>query len=568
MPTWNIFLVLAFALMMGNSHAQETPSPPQDAIIKASPPTVKAIQPNPVAGAHKRQWIKIIGSGFTPKSQVTLYLRDRAFPIPAERTKFVSNTELDIYANVSTGPSTWTVQVANQEGKSSQPFRFNVKPPAMLAPEAQTLEDKGREIEVEALEKKAQETDEKIEQMKAAAEAAKLEAAEAAAAKVAIQQEIEEKEQAVIATKQQLAAAKVKAQALGNETAQKEIERRAQELKELEKAVAAEQERLAAIEAKEQNAQEKAAAAEPEIEKLRQEFAELRKQRAAKRTFLEKAMKSAGILFAGLLIWLLKTLAVKKFESVTAKREEVREGSARLETLVALLNWLGTILIVLTGSYLILDEFGINMAPVLASVGIVGLALGFGGQYLIRDIINGIFILVEGQYNINDVIEIGAYSGVVESVNLRHTKLRDLHGRAIYIPNGEIKTVANFTQYYGRAVVDVRVAYKENIDWVINVMQEIAEEMRRLPRYGRLIKDFEMFGVENFGESEVMIRCRFKTTKMKQWEVAREYRRRIKNRFDELGIEIPVPHRVLQWSPSPQDSDAIELAAAKKATSV
>lgn len=564
----NILPVLAIALMGGNSYAQEAPSLPQNAPNKTSPPAIKAIQPSPVPGAHKRQWIKIIGSDFTPKSQVTLYLRDRTFPIPAERTKFVSDKELDLYVNVSMGPSTWTVQVANQGGKSSQPFSFNVKPPAMLAPEAQTLKEQGRKIEIEALEKKAQETDEKIEQIQAAAEAAKLEAAEAAAAKVAIQPAIEEKEQAVIAAKQQLEAARAKAQALGNLTTQEEVERRTQKVKRLERALTAEQKKLAAIEAKEQQAQEEAAAAKPEIERLRKEFAELRELRATKRTLFEKAMTSAGIFFAGLFIWLLKTLAVKKFESVTAKREEVREGSARLGTLVALLNWLGTILIVLTGSYLILDEFGINMAPVLASVGIVGLALGFGGQYLIRDIINGIFILVEGQYNINDVIEIGAYSGVVECVNLRHTKLRDLEGRAIYIPNGEIKTVANFTQNYGQAVLDIGVAYKENVDRVIEVIQEVAEQMRQLPEFKRLIKDFEMFGVESFGESGITIRCRFKTTKMKQWGIAREYRRRIKNRFDELGIEIPLPHRIVHWSPSRQENNAMELETAKRAASV
>lgn len=564
MRSWNILLLLTVVLIIGSSHAQEPLFLPQNATNTTSP-SIETIQPSPVAGAQKRQWIKILGSDFTPKSQVTLRLRDQAYPIPPGRTKFVSDNELDIYVNVSTGPSIWTAQVANQGGGSSQPLSFNVKPSAMIAPENQSLKEQGRKAEIEALEKKAEETDGKIEQAQKTAEEAKLEAAQAAIEKATAQQEVEEKEQGAMAAKQQLEAAKAKAQAIGTLAAQREVEALTKEAAKLEQAAAIEKKRLDTIEAKEQAAKEKATAAETEIGKLRKEFAGLREQRAEKRTFLEKSTTAAWIIFGSLVVWFLKRLAVGKFENATAEKKEVREGSARLETLVALLNWLGTILIVLTVGYLILDEFGISMAPILASIGIVGLALSFGGQYLIRDIINGIFILIEGQYYINDIVQIGALSGVVESVNLRHTRLRDVEGRAIYIPNGEIKTVINFTKGYGQAVLDIRVAYKENVDHVIEVMKKVVEEIRQAPQYGKLIKDFEMFGVENFGESDVTIRCRFKTRAGKQWDVAREYRRRIKNRFDELGIEIPFPHRTMRWVFSPQDSNPMELEAAKSA---
>lgn len=567
MRFWNILLLLTVVLIVGSSHAQEPLSLPRNATSKATSPSIEAIQPSPVAGAQKRQWIKILGSGFTPKSQVTLRLGDQIYSIPPGRTKFVSDSELDIYANVSIGPSIWTAQVTNQGEGSSRPLSFSVKPPAMIAPENQSLKEQRRKAEIEALEKKAEETNGKIEQAEKTAEEAKLEAAQAATEKATAQQDVEEKEQGAVAAKQRLEVAKAKAQAIGTLAAQREVEALTKEAANHERAAAIEKKRLDTIEVREQAAKEKATAAETEIKKLRKEFSGLRGQRAEKLTFLEKSTTALWIIFGGLVVWFLKRLAVGKFEGATAEKKEVREGSARLETLVALLNWLGTILIVLTAGYLILDEFGISMAPILASIGIVGLALSFGGQYLIRDIINGIFILIEGQYYINDIVQIGALSGVVESVNLRHTRLRDLEGRAIYIPNGEIKTVINFTKGYGQTVLDIRVAYKENVDHVIEIMKKLVEEMRQAPQYGKLIKDFEMFGVEKLGESDVTIRCRFKTRAGKQWDVAREYRRRIKNRFDELGIEIPFPHRTMRWVFSPQGSNPMELEAAKSAAS-
>jgi moderate conductance mechanosensitive channel len=537
---------MIFALVGGGGYAQESLSP-----------TLTAIQPAPVPGAEKQQWLTLQGSGFTPESAVTLRRGEQVFPIPAERTRYLGDTELEIFVNVSTGPATWTVEVTNPGAGRTARFSFEViSPTALLQAEEVEKADEALEEErkqaVETLERKAEATKKGIRQAEKTVENARREAEKVAAERAAIQQKIEKKEQATRAAREALAVAQ-QARAGGDLAQQGEPERITREIEQLEKAAVAERGRLAALETRERLAEKATAAAQSEIEQLRREFTELRKQRANKRTFLEKSMTVAGIIFVGIIIWVLKRLAVKKFEHATAKRETVREGSARLNTLVSLLNWLGTIIIVLIVSYLVLDEFGINMGPVLAGAGIIGLALGFGGQYLIRDIINGIFLLVEGQLNINDIVRIGEFAGVVEGVNLRHTKLRDLEGRVIYIPNGEIKTVVNFTKEYGRAVIDIGVAYKENVDRVMAVMQEVTEEMRQEPKYGKMIRDFEMFGVERFGESEVTIRCRFKTLKAKQWEVAREYRRRIKNRFDELGIEIPFPHRTLYWGRPSQE---------------
>ncbi len=241
---------------------------------------------------------------------------------------------------------------------------------------------------------------------------------------------------------------------------------------------------------------------------------------------------------------------LKRFEKFLSRKETLREDDVilRLKTFSHVLKWIGSLLIVAIGLYMLLENFGIDVAPLLAGAGIVGLALGFGGQYLIRDLINGIFILFEGQFRVNDVVQIGELGGLVEAMNLRVTQLRDLEGRVIYIPNGEIKTVINFTKGYSQALLEIRIAYKEKVDDVMGVMKDIAKEMQQDAYFGKLIlADMEMLGVDAFSDSAVIIKCRMKTLPIKQWEVAREYRRRLKNRFDALGIEIPFPHRTIYW---------------------
>ena len=276
-----------------------------------------------------------------------------------------------------------------------------------------------------------------------------------------------------------------------------------------------------------------------------------------------KAIKALAIIGCCWLLFLLIQHALKKFEQHLTEREAIRESETtlRLKTFSHLLKWLGSIVTIGLGIYMLLANFGIDVAPLLAGAGIVGLAFGFGGQYLIRDVINGIFILLEGQYRVNDVVKIGEHSGLVESINLRITQLRDQEGRVIYIPNGEIKTVVNFTKDYAHAVLDIGVAYKAKVDHVMAVIKELGQEIRKDAYFGKLtLADLEMLGVDGFGESQVTIKCRIKTLPIKQWEVARELRRRIKNRFDELGIEIPFPHRTLYWG-DPKNTDMKETLA-------
>ncbi|MBU9889850.1 MAG: mechanosensitive ion channel family protein [Candidatus Omnitrophica bacterium] len=276
--------------------------------------------------------------------------------------------------------------------------------------------------------------------------------------------------------------------------------------------------------------------------------------------WVAKAVRTIVILILCWVLFLVLGWARRRFEAFITREDVIRESETtlRIKTLSHVLNWIGSILIVLCALYMLLENFGIDVAPFLAGAGVLGLAFGFGGQYLIRDVINGIFILLEGQYRVNDVINVGEYGGLVEAVNLRVTQLRDLEGRVIYIPNGEIKTVVNFTKGFSQAVLNVGIAYKENVDQVMSVIKELGKGMRKDPYFGRLIlADLEMLGVEDFGDSQVTLKFRIKTMPIKQWEVAREFRRRLKNRFDELGIEIPFPHRTLFWG---QGQESVKAA--------
>jgi len=335
------------------------------------------------------------------------------------------------------------------------------------------------------------------------------------------------------------------------------------------------EQRIEALAKESATLQEQVQVSETQAEQLAQQAvvaeaklqAALRHERTAARIWMEKILKVLVILLLGGVLFLLLRKGINKLDSLMSQKDAIRESEARLraKTLSRLAYWLGAVILAGCVLYGVLETIGINVAPLLAGVGIAGLAFGFGGQYLIRDLINGIFILFEGQYRINDVIKVGDLAGVVENVNLRVTVLRDLEGRVIYIPNGEIKAVINMTKEWSRAVLNIGVAYKENVDRVMEVLKELGRELRQDPVFGKLIlEDLQMLGVEEFGESQVTLKCFFKTVPIKQWDVAREFRRRVKNRFDELGIEIPFPHRTLYWG-APKESAATEQRGLQQA---
>ena len=195
---------------------------------------------------------------------------------------------------------------------------------------------------------------------------------------------------------------------------------------------------------------------------------------------------------------------------------------------------------------MVLKELGIDIGPILAGIGIMGLAVGFGAQSLVKDFLAGMFILIENQYNVGDVIKAAGASGLVERITLRATTLRDHEGNVHIIPNGTIDVVTNKTRQWSRFVLDIGVAYKENVDEVMGVLKEIGDELAADPKFASMITaPLEVLGVQDFADSAVVIRVMFTTQPVKQWTVGREFRRRVKNTFDAKGIEIPFPHTTI-----------------------
>ncbi len=195
---------------------------------------------------------------------------------------------------------------------------------------------------------------------------------------------------------------------------------------------------------------------------------------------------------------------------------------------------------------IVLHELGISIGPILAGVGIAGVAVGFGAQSLVKDFLSGMFILVENQFHVGDVIRTAGVAGLVERITLRTTTLRDLEGRVHVVPNGQIEVLTNMTKKWSRAVLDIGVAYKEDVDQVMEILSKVGEEMNEDPEFGRMITaPLEIPGVQDFADSAVVIRVMFTTRPGRQWPVAREARRRIKIAFDRHGIEIPFPHQTV-----------------------
>jgi small-conductance mechanosensitive channel len=195
---------------------------------------------------------------------------------------------------------------------------------------------------------------------------------------------------------------------------------------------------------------------------------------------------------------------------------------------------------------MILQEAGIKIGPILAGAGIVGLAFGFGGQYLIKDIITGLFIILENQYRIGDVINVDTIGGLVEDISLRKTILRDLDGTVHHIPHGEIKTVSNLSKGYARVNLDIGVSYSSDLEHVIKVINRTGKELAEDPLFKDLIiKPPQFLRVDDFADSAVIVKILGDTNPLKQWEVTGELRKRIKIAFDKEGIEIPFPQRVI-----------------------
>ncbi|MDI6796776.1 MAG: mechanosensitive ion channel family protein [Desulfatibacillaceae bacterium] len=282
---------------------------------------------------------------------------------------------------------------------------------------------------------------------------------------------------------------------------------------------------------------------------------------------------SIVIIFVLALILLrLSDVAVKQLGKITLERMENRcdvdcnEVEKRLATLQRIFLKTLRIVVAIIVGMLLMRKFGVDIAPLIAGAGIVGLAVGFGAQELVRDVISGIFMLVEDQVRVGDVAVVNGTGGLVEHIGMRTIILRDPSGTVHIFQNGKVNSLSNMTKTWSAMVFDIGVAYKEDTDKVTEIMAEVGQGLAADPDFAQnIIEPLEIFGLHEFGDSAVIIRARLKTRPGQQWALGREYRRRLKKAFDKKGVEIPFPHRTLYWGEESRPVDiALMQAQAKR----
>ena len=245
-------------------------------------------------------------------------------------------------------------------------------------------------------------------------------------------------------------------------------------------------------------------------------------------------------------------LLIDKFITNVTRYKDDYELKKQLFTLKSIIKSIADTIIIIFATMFVLNNLGIDIRPILTAAGVLGVAVGFGAKRFFEDIITGFSLLLEGQIRVGDYVEISGYQGVVEKADIKMIKLRDINGRVHYIRNGMVDIVTNYTRDYPYYVFDIGVAYKENIEYVINVLKELGENFRTTSGYKDFILEpIEILGLDKFDDSAVVIRARFKTKPMKQWEVGRAFNLRIKEKFDELGIEIPFPQTTVHIEGNP-----------------
>ncbi|HEX4917388.1 MAG TPA: mechanosensitive ion channel family protein [Limnobacter sp.] len=256
-----------------------------------------------------------------------------------------------------------------------------------------------------------------------------------------------------------------------------------------------------------------------------------------------QATKFVLVIVAALVILRVVKAAIDRIGNQMQARSKSIDDQKRIDTLMRVLKYVANVVVLLLGALIALGTIGISIAPVLAAAGVVGLAVGFGAQSLVKDYFTGVVLLIENQIRAGDFVEVGGKSGTVENVTLRYVRLRDAHGNVHFVPNGQIASVTNSTMDFAYAVVDVGIAYKEDVDASIQVMQKVGAELANDAEWANKITEpMAVFGVQELADSAVVVRVRFKTLPGEQWGVRREYNKRIKAAFDRVGIEIPFPH--------------------------
>lgn len=261
------------------------------------------------------------------------------------------------------------------------------------------------------------------------------------------------------------------------------------------------------------------------------------------------AFSSVRVVIIALLAWLVYFIGsrlIRRFRMRLASRMTDPEQQRRAETLGRVIRYVLSVVVTLVAGMLMLAEFGVSVAPILGAAGVVGLAVGFGAQTLVKDYFTGFFLLLENQIATGDVVEIAGKFGLVEDVTLRFVQLRDYGGDVHFVPNNLINTVTNKSRGYSYALMEVGVAYRENLDEVFEVMRRTADHLREDSDFKqRILEPLDLAGVENWAGSAVNIKCRLKVRPLDQWAVRREFLRRLKSDFDAAGIEIPYPHMTI-----------------------
>jgi small conductance mechanosensitive channel len=269
---------------------------------------------------------------------------------------------------------------------------------------------------------------------------------------------------------------------------------------------------------------------------------------ALARWTLNSGLRIAGIFLGAYIITRLGGAAARRFEHDVSQGTglDVLERAKRAHTLGRLLQSTLTIVVLAIAGLMILDEFGVDIRPVLTGAGILGLAVGFGAQTLVRDIISGFFLIVEDQVRVGDVAVVNGTGGLVEAINLRTIVLRDMEGTVHVFPNGAITTLSNKTKDFSYYVIDLGIAYGEDPDRVSAALRDIGDALMQDAAFRpHILEPLEIVGVDAFGDNQITLKARVKTVPLKQWEVGRELRRRIAKAFKERGIEIPFPQRTV-----------------------
>jgi small conductance mechanosensitive channel len=262
--------------------------------------------------------------------------------------------------------------------------------------------------------------------------------------------------------------------------------------------------------------------------------------------YLENALKILLVLLAAWVLMRLIRRMIGAFKRFALKRADDPEAVRRVETLSRVIHYVATVILIIAVVMEILYLLGISIAPLLGAAGVVGVAVGFGAQSLVKDYFTGFFLLLENQIRVGDFVAIAGERGLVEELTLRHVRLRSFDGNVHFIPTGMIDKVTNMSLEFSYAVVDIGVAYREDVDEVFGVIRATGEALRADPVFGPLVlEDLELLGVENWADSSVVIRSRIKVQPLEQWRVRREFLRRLKQAFDARGIEIPYPHLTL-----------------------